>query len=391
MDKESAKDVSHMRENFIPYTKHDITEEDIDASVKALKSDWIATGPKIKEFENVFSNFIGCKYSIAVSSCTAALDLSLKVLGLPKGSEVITTPFTFVATSNSILYNNLKPVFCDIDHETFNIDPKQIEEKITDNTKAILCVDYAGQPCEYDRISNICKKNGLILLEDAAHAIGAEFDGKKVGRIAKLTSFSMHATKNITTGEGGVITTDDKNLFKNLLMLRSHGIDSDALTRKKQAKWEYDMKVLGYNYRMTDFQCAIGIEQMKRASQIIERRKTISDFYTREFSSSQEIITPRLHKKAKSAWHLYTILLENINRNRFYKFLRQKGIGANVHYIPVYRHSYYKKLFNFRPEEFPITEDTFKRILTLPLYQKMTDQDAQRVAKTVLEGVQKFS
>ena len=379
-----------MEKKNIPYTKHEITEDDIKSVADALRSDWIATGPKTKEFEEIFSKMIGCRHSIAVSSATAALDLSLKVLELPNGSEIITTPFTFVATSNAMIYNNLKPVFCDIDKETFNINPKLIEEKITDRTRAVFSVDYAGQPCEYDKITKICDENGLILLEDAAHAVGAEVNGKKVGTIAKMTSFSFHATKNLTTGEGGIITTDDEEIAKKLHMLRSHGIDSDPLNRSKDATWRYDMKMLGMNYRMTDFQCALGISQLQRTNKIIQRRTEIVDFYNKEFSNIKGIRTPILKKNVKSSWHLYTILLDDVNRDEMYRHLLEKGIIANVHYIPVYKHSYYKEKFRIDESEFPVTEDVFKRILTLPLFQKMTDDDAKRVVAAVKEGIEKL-
>ncbi len=386
-----SQEILMVPEKFIPYTRHEITDDDIEAVANALKSDWITTGPTIQKFEDAFSGFVGCKHSVAVSSCTAALDLSINVLELPKDSEIITTPFSFAATSNSILYNDMKPVFCDIDKETFNIDPKLISEKITYKTKAVLCVDYAGQPCDYKKIKKICSENGLVLIEDAAHSLGAEFENTKTGNIAGLTSFSLHAAKNVTTGEGGIITTNNAAMAEKLAMLRSHGIDTDPLKRNKKATWKYDMKLLGKNYRMTDFQCALGISQLARTEKIISKRAEIASLYNNAFKSIGEVRTPIVRKNVKCAWHLYTILLNSVSREELYDFLWQRGIGGNVHYIPIYKHSYYKKNFPVDETEFPVTEDVFRRILTLPLFQTMTDQEINRVISAVTDGVDKLS
>ena len=372
---------------LIPYTRHEMTEEDIRAVVDALRAEWITTGPGIEEFETAFSRFIGCSHSIAVSSCTAALDLSFKVLALPQGSEVITTPLTFVATANALLYNNLVPVFCDIDPETFTVDASLIEEHITDKTRAIVSVDYAGQPCDYDALERICRDHRLTLIDDAAHALGATYNGRKIGTLAAMTSFSLHAAKNVTSGEGGVITTNDAMLARTLRMLRSHGIDRDPLTRAKEATWRYDMKALGYNYRMTDFQCALARSQLSRISDIIQRREKIVEFYNSSFKDVTAVRTPIVRSGVQSAWHLYTILLDGVDRDALYAFLRQRGIGANVHYIPVYKHSYYRQRFGVDDTAFPVTERVFSRILTLPLYQTMSHEDAQRVVNAVHEGV----
>ena len=372
--------------DFIPYGTQWIDDDDINEVVKVLRSDWITTGPKIKEFEDALCAYVGCKYCVAVNSGTSALDIAVQSLNLPKGSEVITTPFTFVATSNAIIYSGLKPVFADICSDTFNIDPEDVRRKITKDTKAIIYVDYAGQPCDIKAIREIADEFGLYLIEDACHAIGAEYDGRKVGNFADLTIFSFHPVKNITTGEGGAVVTDDEDLYECLALLRSHGIDKDAQNRYgPNASWAYDMKYLGRNYRMTDFQAALGISQLKKLDKFIQRKEEIVKMYDRAFSDVIEIKTQVVKHCTKHAWHIYTILLNNIDRDVFFKQMRETNIGVNVHYIPVYRFLYYQKHFNLNPKDFPITEVIFSKIITLPLFPKMKDDDVEYVIKKTNE------
>jgi UDP-4-amino-4,6-dideoxy-N-acetyl-beta-L-altrosamine transaminase len=359
--------------SFIPYGHQWIDEDDIEEVVKVLRSDWITTGPKIEEIENALCKYIRCKYAVAVNSGTSALDIAVQSIGLPEGSEVITTPFTFVATSNAILYNGLKPVFADICSDTFNIDPDEIRKKISRDTRAIIYVDYAGQPCDIKVIKEIADEFGLYLIEDASHAIGAEYGNEKVGNFADLTIFSFHPVKHITTGEGGAVMTGDEELYERLLLLRNHGIDKDAHDRYgPDASWAYDMKYLGRNYRITDFQAALGISQLKKLDGFIERRSELASMYDGLLSDVDAVRLPVVRGNVKHAWHLYTILLdESIGRDEFFKYMRGVNIGVNVHYIPVYRHSYYVRNFGFDPEDFPVTEEVFKRIVTLPLYPNM--------------------
>lgn len=378
---------------FIPYAHHDIDENDIKSVVDVLKSDWLTTGPKVQEFENVFSKFVGSKFSVAVSSATAGLDISVNSLSLPEGSEIITTPLTFAASANCILYNRCKPIFADIDKNTMNIDPKKIKEKITKKTKAIIPVHYAGQPCDMDRITDIAKDNNLHIIEDAAHAIAAQYKERKIGSISEMTVFSLHAAKNITTGEGGVITTNDENLYKKLILFRSHGIDRSPLQRHgSSGSYVYDMKLLGKNYRITDFQCALGITQLAKAEKIRSIREKISSKYSKELSKIKEITLPLSIPNIVHARHLYPILLDkNIDRDKFFEIMRSKNIGVNVHYIPVYELSYYKNLYNLGKKDFPITSDISSREISLPLHTLMSDKDVDYVIQCVKETIKEMT
>jgi UDP-4-amino-4,6-dideoxy-N-acetyl-beta-L-altrosamine transaminase len=372
---------------FIPYGHQWIDEEDIEEVVKVLRSDWITTGPKIEEFENALCRYVGCQYAVAVNSGTSALDIAVQTLKLPENSEVITTPFTFVATSNAILYNNLKPVFVDIEKETRNINPDEIRKKITDKTRAIIYVDFAGHPCDIEEIKEIAKEHDLYLIEDASHASGAEYNGKKVGNFADMTVFSFHPVKHITTGEGGAVITNNKEFYERLKMLRNHGIDKSALDRfGPEAGWAYDLKFLGRNYRMTDFQAALGISQLKKLDTFIRRRKEIVRIYNEAFENMPEIETPIVKPYVKPAWHIYTVLLNDINRDEFFRKLKGRNIGVNVHYIPIYRFSYYQEHFNFNQKNFPVTEEVFRNIVTLPLFPQMTSSEV----KDVIEGMKEL-
>ncbi len=369
---------------FIPYGHQWIDEEDIEEVVAVLKSDWITTGPKIEEFENALCEYVGCKYAVAVNSGTSALDIAVQTLNLPRGSEIITTPFTFVATSNAVLYNNLKPIFADIEKETRNINPEEIRKKITDKTKAIIYVDYAGHPCDIEEIKDIAEESDLYLIEDASHAIGAEYKGKKIGNFADVTVFSFHPVKHITTGEGGVVVTNNKDFYERLKMLRNHGIDKSALDRfGPEAGWAYDLKFLGRNYRITDFQAALGISQLKKLDEFLRMREEIVRRYNKAFEAIPEIETPIVKAYVKPAWHIYTVLLNGINRDEFFRKMRGRNIGVNLHYIPIYRFSYYQEHFNINSGDFPVTEEVFSKIVTLPLFSKMTEDEVLTVIETV--------
>ena len=369
---------------MIPYGRQFIDQADIDAVVNVLKSDWVTTGPKVAEFEKALCDKVGSKHATAVNSGTSALDISVQALGLPPGSEVITTPFTFVATSNAILYIDLKPVFADIDPGTRNIDPENIKKKITKNTKAVIYVDYAGQPCRIREIEEIANDHDLHLIEDACHALGAEYRGRRIGTFADMTVFSFHPVKNITTGEGGAVTTNNEDLDRRLKMLRNHGISRELPKGAEEGlDYIYDVMALGRNYRITDLQCALGISQIAKLESFAKKRTQLANLYNRILKVVKSVDVPMVDKDVKHAWHLYTVLLNGLERNKFFKYMRGNGIGVHVHYIPIYRFSYYRERFKIEPKEFPITEDVFKRTVTLPLHPRLRDQDVELICDKI--------
>ena len=380
-----------VRDTFLPYGQQWIDDEDINEVVKVLKGDYLTTGPKISEFENRLAQYVGSKYAVAVSNGTAALHAACFAAGIEKGDEVITTPLTFAASANCILYQGGKPIFADIDFDTYNIDPSEIEKNITEKTKAIIPVDFTGQPVDMDRIKDIAEKYGLIVIEDAAHALGAEYKGNKIGSLADMTIFSFHPVKHITTGEGGMITTNDEKLYNRLVLFRTHGITRDAnrLANKKEGSWYYEQLELGYNYRITDIQCALGISQLNKLDKFIQRRKEIVQKYNNYLKDIDGVILPYQATYAKSSWHLYVIQLElekfKVGRKIIFEALRAENIGVNVHYIPVYYHPYYQRL-GYKKGLCPKAEKFYERALTLPLYPKMEEKDIEDVV-TALEKV----
>lgn len=369
---------------MIPYGYQSIDEKDIEEVVKVLRSDWLTTGPKVTEFENSICEYIGCKYAIAVNSGTSALDVAVGALNLPEGSEVITSPFTFVATSNSLLYNRLKPVFADIQRDTRNIDPVDIRRKITPKTKAISYVDYAGHPCDIKEIKEIAEEYNLYLIEDACHALGGSYQGKKIGNFADLTVFSFHPVKPITTGEGGAVVTNNSELAERVRLLHTHGIDKSSNERYgSNVSWAYDMKILGRNYRMTDIQASLGISQLKKLDLFIETRAKLAHLYNEFLYEFEFLEAPSVKNNVVSGWHIYTVLLKNINRDEFFKYMRKHGVGVNVHYIPVYNFTYYRNNFDINAIDFPITENVFNQIITLPLFPKMTINQLEYVVEII--------
>lgn len=382
-----------MRNSYLSYTQHWVDKNDINEVVKVLKSDWITQGPKIEELESAFKKFIGCKHAVVVSSCTAALHISMMAAGIKKGDEVITSPMTFAATPNSVLYVGARPVFADIESKTMNIDPSDIEKKITKKTKAIMPIHYAGQPCDMDEILEIAEKNDLKVIEDAAHAIGAKYKKKLIGSVGDMTCFSFHAAKNIVSGEGGMITTNSDELARAAKLYRSHGISKETHERYgNKACWFYEMLCLGHNYRITDIQAALALSQMKKLSQFQAIREKYVEIYNSTFSEMPEIVIPQKKPDRSHAWHLYVIQIRpemlKINRDVFIKALRAENIGANVHYIPVYRHPYYINLGY--DKKYPNTEYAYERIVTLPLFPKMSKKDLEDVINSVKKIVEHY-
>jgi len=370
---------------MIPYGHQWIDNKDIKEVTKVLKTDWITQGPKIKEFEKIIAKYCSAKYAVAVSSGTAALHLAYLAADIKNKDEVITTPLTFASTANAVVYCGGKPIFVDIEKDTFNINPELVEKSITPRTKAIATVDLAGHPCDYDKILKIAKKHKLLVVEDASHSLGSEYKKRKIGSIADMTIFSFHPVKAITTGEGGMIVTNNKSLYEKLKTLRHHGI----VKKPKKGSWYYEIENPGYNYRITDFQCALGISQFKKISEFIKRRREIVAKYNKEFKDIKEIMTPIEKKYAKSAWHIYPIQLKleklKVNRKKIFEELRGAGIGVQIHYIPLHLQPFFKNKFGYKKGNFPITEKYYQGAITLPLFPKMTTKDV----KTVIEMIKK--
>lgn len=384
MEKPAIEGGKPVRKEFLPYGTQWFNEKEINEVLDSLKSNWITTGPKMRIFEDKFKNYIGSKYAIAVNSGTAALHISTSSINIQPGDEVITTPLTFVASANCVVYRGGTPIFADIKKDTYNINPTEIKKKISLKTKAIIPVHFAGQPCDMDEINEIAEENNLIVIEDAAHAIDAKYKGKKIGNISDLTIFSFHPVKNITTAEGGMVTTNNSELNEKLLMFRTHGISKDATKRfGKSGGYYYDMQYLGFRYNLSELHASLGIQQLAKLESFQKRRREIVKIYNKEFGDIEEIIVPYVKNDVKHSWHLYVIQLIldklRVNRDQIFKALREENIGVNVHYIPVHYHSYYRKKFGLKKGILPNVEWLFPRLLTIPLFPKMTDDDINDV------------
>lgn len=370
---------------YIPYGKQSIDEDDINAVLSVLRSDFLTTGPKIHEFEEIVRKYVGAKYAVAISNGTSALHAACFAAGIKAGDEVITTPITFAASANCAFYLGAKPIFADIKKDTYNIDSDDIKRKITDKTKAIIPVHYTGQPCEMDEIYKIAKEHNLVVIEDAAHALGADYKGKKIGGISDMTTFSFHPVKHITTGEGGMIVTNNEEFYKKLQLFRSHGITRDEnLMHKSDGDWYYEQLALGYNYRITDLQCALGITQMKKLDKFITRRKELANRYNNAFKEMKEIITPFQQKGCNNSWHLYVIQVKE--RKKVFDYLRSSGIGVNVHYIPVYQHPYYQEN-GYSDTKCENAEQLYQHIISLPLYPELKNEEQDYVIEQVINAV----
>lgn len=372
------------RGTFLPYARQWIGEEEIEKVTQVLRSEWITQGPVTREFEREFARAVGARFAIAVNSGTAALHVALAAVGIGPEDQVITSPFTFAATSNAVLYLNGIPKFADIESRTYNVDPGRVEEQISPKTRVLLPVHYAGQPCNMDRLVALSRKYNLPLVEDAAHALGATYRGKKIGSIGRATIFSFHPVKHITTGEGGMVVTDDEGIAERAYMIRTHGIDKDASKRfEKEGNWFYQMITLGYRYNMTEMQAALGLCQLERLDLFLKRRREIAEHYQAAFQEMQEVVTPYVEPDSEHAWHLYTLQVRperlRVDRDRILSALRAENIGANLHYIPVHLHPYYRQNLNTREGDHPVAEGVFQRILTIPLFPKMTDHDVDDV------------
>ena len=372
---------------MIPYGRQSIDAEDIQAVVEVLKSDWLTTGPKMQEFEDAVAGYVGAKYAVAVSSGTAALHAAMFALGIGPGDEVIVPPMTFAATANCIVYQGGTPVFVDVCPDMLLIDPEKIEGKITPKTRAVIAVDYAGHPCDYDRLRAITKRLNLALVADGCHALGAEYKGRKVGTLADLTVFSFHPVKHITTGEGGMITTDNKDLANRMRIFRNHGITTDHKQREAQGSWFYEMIDLGYNYRMTDFQCALGISQLNKLPAWLQRRRDIAAQYDAAFENMQGIESLAVKTDVRHAYHLYVVRIQENragkDRKAVFQELRSASIGVNVHYLPVHLHPFYRKTYKLGPELCPTAENAYAQILSLPMFATLSNHAVSEVIRAL--------
>lgn len=382
------------REEFIPYGKQYIDEEDIRAVNEVLRSPYLTTGPKVEEFENKLCELTGAKYAVVISNGTAALHAACYAAGITAGDEVITTPITFAASANCVLYCGGKPVFADIDPDTWNIDPKEIEKKITNKTKAVIAVDFTGQAVQLDEIKGICKKHNLILIEDAAHSLGTKYKGVPIGGIADLTTFSFHPVKTITCGEGGAILTNNEEFYKKMQLFRSHAITRDPFLLTQNPFEGYNEQIgLGYNYRMTDFQAALGISQLKKLEVFSKRRAEIVRQYNKDLSEIPQLIIQKEIPESDTVRHLYIIRIKSdslkVGRDEIYKALNAENIGLQVHYIPVYYHPYYQAL-GYKRGICPVAEVLYEEILTIPLYYSLTDEDVRSVIEAVRKVINHY-
>lgn len=375
-----------MTGRYVPYGRQIIDEDDINAVADVLRGDWLTTGPMVDQFEDAFGAYVGAEYAVAVSNGTAALHLAMLAAGVGPGDEVIVASMTFAASANAARFVGADVVFADVRNDTLTIDPDHVASLITDRTRAIVAVDYAGIPCDLDELLALADRHGLTLIEDACHAPGATYRGRRIGGIAHLTAFSFHPVKHLTTGEGGMVTTNDADLASRLKQFRNHGIVTDFRQREDLGTWEYDMADLGFNYRLPDINCALGLSQLAKLDQWVARRREIARRYADAFNGIARVQTPRVPDDRESSWHLYPIRFvgrENAALRRgAFEEMRGQGIGVNVHYLPVYLHSYYRAL-GYEPGLCPTAEAAYEGLLSLPMWPGLEDAEQDRVVEMV--------
>ena len=386
---------SPVRKTLLPYGRQSIGEDDIQAVTEVLRSDWLTTGPKIAEFEDAFASWVGAKYAVSFSSGTAALHGAAFAAGLGAGDEAITSPMTFAATANCILYQGATPVFADVSADTLNLDPEEAKKRVTSRTRVIVPVAYAGHPAEMDAIRQLAITHGLTVIEDACHALGAEYHARRTGSTADMTVFSFHPVKHLTTGEGGMVTTDRVDFAESLRRFRNHGITSDARQRQSEGQWFYEMTALGFNYRLTDLASALGLSQLSKLDDNLSRRREIARRYNHALRELDAIMLPAVRDEINPAWHLYPIRLNleklTADRPKVFRALRAENIGVNVHYIPVHLHPYYRNRFGYRGGEFPVAENAYERLISLPMFHGMSDQDVEDVIAAIRKVTSAFA
>ena len=372
---------------FLPYGKQEISRADLDAVVEALSSAWLTTGPRVAEFEKAFAHHCGASDGVAVNSGTAALHCAMRAIGVGPGDEVVVPALTFAASANAALYEGALPVFADVESDTLLVDPQSVASRISPKTKAIVAVDYAGQPADYDALRRLVQDHGIAVIADACHAPGALYKGRKTGTLADISCFSFHPVKHLTTCEGGMAVTNDAAMAAQMRRFRNHGIDSDHSAREAKGAYAYDMVELGYNYRLPDVQCALGMTQLARLSDWVAARQRIARLYDEALAGLAAITPLKTHDDRTHAYHLYVVkLADGVDRDRIFAHLRSQGIGANVHYGPVHLHSFYRKR-GYAPGIAPVAEAASKQILTLPMFPAMREGDVARVARALAEAV----
>jgi len=383
-----------VRAALLPYGRQTIGDEDIEAVARVLRSDWLTTGPAVEAFESAFRDATGADHAVAVSNGTAALHAAMFAVNIQPGDDVIAPAITFAASSNAAVYQGGVPKFADVDPSTLLIDVDAVTRLISNKTKAIVAVDYAGQPCDYDALRAIAQKNGIALIADACHALGAEYRGTRAGTLADVSTFSLHPVKHVTSGEGGVITTNDAELARRMRLFRNHGITTDHRQREARGSWFYEMTELGYNYRLTDIQCALGTSQVARLPGWLKRRREIAALYDRLLVELPEVRPLGTTPGALHAYHLYVVRLDltrfSVGRPEIFAALRAEGIGVNVHYVPVYMHPFYRSRFGTGPGLCPNAEQAYEEILSLPMFPAMTDTDVQDVVDALCKVVDAF-
>ncbi|WP_119841379.1 UDP-4-amino-4,6-dideoxy-N-acetyl-beta-L-altrosamine transaminase [Salinibacter ruber] len=383
-----------VREETLAYGGQTIEEDDINAVAETLRADLLTTGPRVDAFEKAFADFVGTEEAVAVSNGTAALHAAMHAIDIGPGDEVIVPTITFAATANSVTFEGGTPVFADVDPDTLLLDPESVEERVGPDTQAIVGVDYMGQSCRYDALRDIAETRDLVLLDDACHAIGGTYKGRPVGSLADLNTFSLHPVKNMTTGEGGMITTDDSGWAKEMRQFRNHGITSTHHERAEEGSWYYEIPEAGYNYRLTDFQCALGMSQLEKLSGWVERRREIAARYDDAFGSMGTIEPVERRNDATCAYHLYVIRLVldrlQADRKTIFEALQAEGVGVNVHYIPVHLQPHYRKNFGTEPGLCPKAEAAYERILTLPVFPRMTESDVEDVIQAIRKVVSTY-
>jgi UDP-4-amino-4,6-dideoxy-N-acetyl-beta-L-altrosamine transaminase len=373
---------------LLPYARQQIDDDDVASVAAVLRSDWLTTGPAVDVFENAIANFSGARHGVSVSSGTAALHAAMYALGVGPGDEVVVPAMTFAATANVVVYQGATPVFADVEPDTLLISPASVCQKLGPKTKAILAVDYTGQPCDYEALAEIVRGRDITLVADACHSLGATDRGRPVGTLARLTAFSFHPVKQITTAEGGMIVTDDEDLAARARRFRNHGLSNTHKDRACAGSWEYDMVDIGYNYRLSDVQCALGTSQLAKLPGWLKRRHEIAARYDRILLEGGLLIPLRVRPGVSHAYHLYVAQLSETgqtvcNRQELFTHLRAHGVTANVHYKPVHLHTYYRTRFDTQPGLCPVAEGAYQRIISLPMFPAMTDSDVDRVCDAV--------